>query len=41
MPNEGNKKIESMPVSEQLFTFPNLTLTLICYQLIFVGLEKG
>ena len=41
MPNEGNIKIGSMPVSEQLLTFPNLTLTLICYQLIFVGLEKG
>lgn len=41
MPNEGNKKIGSMPVSEQLLTSPNLTLILICYQLIVVGLEKG
>ena len=41
MPNEGNKKIGSMPVSEQLLTSPNLTLILIFYQLIAVGLEKG
>lgn len=41
MPNEGNKKIGSLPVSEQLLTSPNLILILICYQLIVIGLEKG
>lgn len=35
------KKIGSLPVSEQLLTSPNLTLILICYQLIVVSLEKG